>query len=433
MTPDEVAGTPVRTRLDWTIPVTAALVAVLASMAFRVPCVAHRGNLTYSERHLCYTDVYALYGTEGLNAGRVPYFETRPDGKYVEYPVLTGVWMYATARIGGAIVGGAHRGDVRGYDAFFWVNQAGFALLILGAAAALGMLAGPRRALLFAAAPTLVLHGGVSWDMLAVAPFVFGILAFSRGKDASSGLWLGIGGAAKLFPVFALPFLALQRLREGKRRAAGTVLGTGIATFVLINLPFAVFAAKGWRQFFSLNRDRPADWDSVWYQIINTWHVTFDRCTAAPCTPTRLNAITLLLFVGGAGLLAAWQWRRSVVPGDREVAPGIRTSTGVALFGVVLWFLMVNKVWSPQYGIWILPFWAFAIPLAMPRLVATWIALQVLEIFVFVTRFWMFAQKTTYPWFRAAIFSRLAAFLVLLGILLVTARTRERADGTALS
>jgi hypothetical protein len=84
----------------------------------------------------------------------------------------------------------------------------------------------------------------------------------------------------------------------------------------------------------------------------------------------------------------------------------------------VLWFLIVNKVWSPQYGIWLLPFWTFAVPLEGAALVVTWAVFQCLEIYVFATRFWMFANKVTYSAFRSAIFARLAVLIVLISWLL---------------
>jgi uncharacterized membrane protein len=408
-----------RNALDWIVPLAVAFVFVAAGMVFRTPCVRHLGALDYSERHLCYTDVYALYRVEGLDQGRVPYFDARPDGKFVEYPVLTGVWMYATARISTAVAGDAHRGDARGYSTYFWVNQAGFGFLIIAAAVALGLLAGWRRALLFAAAPTLILHGGVSWDVLAVTPFVLGIYFFARREDALSGLLLGVGAAAKLFPIFALPFLAVQRFREGNRRGALTLTGAGLGATALINVPFALGASRGWREFFRLNSQRPADWDSIWYHLQTSWHITFKI--------SRLNAITAFLFVAGVVALLVWQWRRSA-RGTSFLVPGIQTATGVAVFLGIVWFLMVNKVWSPQYGIWLLPFWAFAVPVRSWGLAATWFAFQVMDVFVFVTRFWMFAHKTTYEWFRAAIFSRLGAFLILLVLLLVTSARRPRDD-----
>lgn len=395
--------------LDVVIPVAVAFVVVMSSFAFRAPCVRKLGNLEFSERHLCYTDIYALYGVEELSKGSVPYFDQRQDGKYVEYPVVIGGWMFVTSRLTYGLVGEADRATVRGYNTYFWLNQLGFGLLILVTAAALGALAGWKRALLFAAAPTLLLHGGVSWDILAVAPFVLAILAFTRARDGTAGVLLGIGAAAKLFPIFAVPYLLIQRIREGKWRQGALLTASSVLTLVLINLPVAIGAPQGWKQFFRLNRERGADWDSIWYHISQTWHVTFE-------TP-KLNLITAVLFILGGLAFAAWTWFR-LRRDETEALPGLKQATAIAMLLVVFWFLIVNKVWSPQYGLWLLPFWSFAVPLDGWRLVAAWTAFQGLETWVFVTRFWMFAGKATYSAFRAAIFARLATAIVLISWLL---------------
>ncbi len=48
------------------------------------------GNKQYT--HFCYSDVVPLWSDERLDVGAVPYRDTR-----VEYPVLTGAFMWVTA------------------------------------------------------------------------------------------------------------------------------------------------------------------------------------------------------------------------------------------------------------------------------------------------------------------------------------------------
>ncbi len=396
-----------------TIPVAAAAALVVLGFIFRIPCVRAGGELKESLERLCYTDVYALYYSEGLHEGVVPYFDVREDGRYMEYPVLTGAWMYAMAKL-------APKANV---NAYFWLTQVAFGLLIVGGAAALARLVGWRRALYFAAAPTLLLLGGISWDLLAVVPMCLALLAFSAGRDGTAGLLLGIGAAAKLYPAFALPFLALQRLREGRKRAAAMLAVVSGLTILAVNLPVAVGAPRGWREFFRLNAERGADWDSIWHHIDRVWHIGI---------PTlELNRNTALLFVAGFALLGLWQWLGLRSPDDVDAAPGIRRSTASAMFILVAWFLMVNKVWSPQYGVWLLPLWALILP-ATGRAVGVWIAFQALDVFVLVTRFWSpeFAGLLSHTWFSAAIFARFLAFGVLLLVLLTLHRAR-RAEAPA--
>jgi hypothetical protein len=50
-------------------------------------------------------------------------------------------------------------------------------------------------------------------------------------------------------------------------------------------------------------------------------------------------------------------------------------------------FLVTNKVYSPQFGLWLLPWFALALPRIRP-----WLAFQVADVLVFVTRFWFFGS-----------------------------------------
>lgn len=399
---------------------------VLAVSAIvRLPCVRHGDDAVFSLRHLCYTDVYFQYGEQGLDAGAVPYYDPKPAGshtEYTEYPVLTGLWMLLTARI-------APRGSSAW---FFWINQIGLGLLAAASGAVLGFLVGWRRALLFAAAPTLVFLGGISWDLLAVAPVCLALLFFSRGRDVLTGLLLGIGTAAKLYPVIAVPFLVLQRLREGRRREAKRLAATCALTVGIVNVPFAATTPRGWSEFFRYNSSRPADVDSGWFHLELLYGIKLD--------PEFLNVLSTALFLAGAAGLLAWHWREDARTRVRRAAPGISSGTATALLAALLWYLMVNKVWSPQHGLWLLPLWSLSVPLRTWRREAVWGTFQAMDLFVLVTRFWWAAgedfgsaEDASLAWFQAAIFLRLAASVVLVVLLLfgrtLTSRPVSRRPG----
>jgi hypothetical protein len=50
-------------------------------------------------------------------------------------------------------------------------------------------------------------------------------------------------------------------------------------------------------------------------------------------------------------------------------------------------FLLTNKVYSPQYGLWLLPVFALVLPDLKP-----FVAFAVADVAVFVTRFWFFEE-----------------------------------------
>jgi uncharacterized membrane protein len=341
------------------IGVGLVLALTAATMAggwlLKAPCLGPWGDGRQYTR-LCYSDVAALYASgdrdRGLEQDRVPYIDAEN-----EYPVLTGVAMWL------ATVPAAS------FASFFnWT-----ALLLTGAALAtawaLFRIAGDG-ALIFSLAPTLLLYGFVNWDLIAVALATGATLAFLRSRDRMAGGLLGAGAAAKLYPaLLAVPF-ALDRVRKRRRgQGAGLLLAAG-AAWAAINVPFAAFGFDRWSEFFRFNSARNADWDSVWFFLARHLDFTWDI--------GALNIVSTGAFV----VVAVVVWL---------VAERRRPRFPAWTFGfpLLVAFLLTSKVYSPQYGLWLLPWFALTLPHL--RLFA---AFQVADVAVFVTRFQFFARYT---------------------------------------
>jgi uncharacterized membrane protein len=229
-----------------------------------------------------------------------------------------------------------------------------------------------ERALYFAAAPTLLIYAFVNWDLLAVALATLGTLAYLKDRDRAAGALLGLGAAAKLYPaLLVIPFV-LGRLREGRRKGAITVAGWAAIAFAAVNLPFALAARTSWLTFFRFNTRRLADWDSMWFVACSR----LKHAASCPWSAASLNALSLVLFVVLAvGLWSARTWRQPDFP---------RWTFG---FPLLVAFLLTNKVYSPQYGLWLLPWFGLALP--NPWLFA---AFEVSDAAVFLTRFTWFGR-----------------------------------------
>lgn len=294
----------------------------------------------------CYSDIPPLWFAERLHEGAIPYLD-HP----VEYPVLTGLWMWLAA-IPAETAG----------TFLFWTG-----LLLLACAAAIAVLlvreVGAVRALAFAAAPTLLVSAAVNWDLPAVLLATAGLLAHRRGRDGLTGAFLGLGTAAKLFPaLFLLPTtLAAWRLR-GTRGALTTVL-TAAVVWWAVNVPVALAAPEAWLRFFRLSRERPSDWDALTTVVaeVTGW---------APSIPT-LNLLTGAAFVVGAVAIVAVAVRRDPP-----------ATWHLAALPLLAWFLLTSKVYSPQFSLWLLPLFALAFPGW-----GWWAAFAVADLAVTATRF----------------------------------------------
>jgi uncharacterized membrane protein len=345
-----------------TVVLVATLLTLLLGTALKQPCAGGDWGDGRQYRRLCYSDVVPLYATEDLRGGRLPFLDPCPSapGQCDEYPVLTMYLMRLSAWIG------------RGFAGFFYTNALLLGVCALAAAWALQRMSGDR-ALYFALAPTLLIHAFTNWDLLAVALATGGTLAFLRRKDALSGALLGLGAAAKLYPaLLVLPF-AFERFRAGRRVDAVRLAVWAAGAYAVVNLPFALAAREQWLTFFTYNADRSPDWDSLWF-------VVCERLQAGASCSWPSTLINLLSVVAFVGLAAAMWWAR------RRRDPEFPRWT--LAFPFLVAFLLTSKVYSPQFSLWLLPWFA----LALPDL-RLFVAFEAADIAVFVTRFIWFGRQ----------------------------------------
>jgi len=336
-----------------------ALMMILAGSFFllgaaqKAPCASEGYARTFSgPKFPCYSDLSVLYHFEQLAEDRIPYLDpcSPQERPCDEYPVLTMYTMWGAATTGG---------KVAGFPGFYWTNVAVMLACALATVWALERLG--ARTTLFAAAPALALYGALNWDLAAVAATTIATLLLLRRRDVAAGVALGIGAAAKLYPALvALPF-ALHRDHQHRRRQGVTLAVAAAATWGLINLPFAIGGTSGWNEVFRFNRARGADYESVWTAI----------CQFGFCLSARGLNVLVPLFVAS---VTWWIWRRTT----RRVPDVPRW---IMAFPLLIVVVVTGKFWSPQYALWLLPWFALSrIP------VRVWLAYQLSEVLEFMAR-----------------------------------------------
>jgi uncharacterized membrane protein len=443
--------------------VIVTVLACLAGYAQKFPC-RDVGNWkhNYQYTRVCYSDILPLYSTEKLADGKTPYVDTP-----VEYPVV----------IGAAMQGGAKVAELAPSDNFIERNATFFdaTAILLTIAALIAVLctaltAGRRRmdAILLAAAPLLAFHAFTNWDLLAVAFTAAGLLAWSKKAPAVAGLLLGFGAATKAYPLLILLALGLLAYRAGRLRVWSRCLAFAVGALAVTYAVVWPFAGRYmgdhgrhnnlWK-FVELNQKRGADWDSLAYVV-----EYFGRTTTSlrivvvsvvigviavivvalwrPTTRavlTTAGVISLLVIVvtvtagyarGNGGVISpsALNWAGEIGMVIALVVIGLivltaprRPRVPQIAFLVVAAFLLVNKVDSPQYSLWLLPLAVLAYPRWKPLL-----AWQLIEIFEVVMRYlWFIYDDSTAHgkagvsegWFVSAVVLRQAAVMVLAGLI----------------
>lgn len=309
------------------------------------------GNRQYTS--FCYNDIVPLYGARGLDKpGFVYDYSWVEDGltRYMEYPVLAGLFQQFCATISRGTYFMVHRllPEVGWY---FWVTALLISILWVCTARMVAELAGNRvwDTLLVVGSPLLIMHAFTNWDIPSIFFAVAALLAARDRKYWLAGVLIGAGTAFKLWPLFALgAYLTIAiRKRDFAPFAKMTVAAAG--TWAAVNLPVYLRNPDAWGEFNRLNTERGWEWTTIYAVISRTFGWTgFDNGDG---TPVILNTVSFALF--GAGCLAV------LVLGLK--AP--RTPRVAELLALIVGcFLLFNKVWSPQYSIWLIVPAVLALP-----------------------------------------------------------------------
>lgn len=365
--------------------------------------------------HLCYSDIPPLYALRGFADGLVPYLQPMADGTHLEYPVLTGAFMWIAALITAPLASlvGLDTGTV-----FFDVNVA---LLFLAfvttvVATALTVKRRPWDAAMVALAPTMILGATINWDLIPLAFIALALLAWSRRYPFAAGLLLGLAIAAKFYPVVLLGGFLLLSLRSGRWRALGALIGGTALSWAVVNIPVMLANPEGWSWFYRFSRERGEDFGSLWYAL------NLGGIAQVPAESLNMWAtgLFLVLCAGIAVLVLA--------------APR-RPRLAAVLFLIVAAFVLTNKVYSPQYSLWLIPL----VVLARPRW-SSFLVWQAGELVYFVAIWWYLAgygiddaTALQGPEYAISILIRMLATLYLVALviqdILVPSYDPVRSDG----
>lgn len=319
------------------LTVIAALAAILIKNYCRV-----NGWQTPSQFYsTCYSDFPELFRNRGLGDGAFPFFT---EGVLFEYPVLMGLIAGATALL---VPGrGVTDSRVLGY---FDVNATLVAAVWIVTVLATARMARrrPWDAAMVALAPGIVLAGMINWDMWAVALLALGMYFFSKERLVMAGILIGLGTATKLYPVLIFGAILLLALRTGKIQAFVVPASAAAVAWLLVNVPFAAKDLAGWKYFFEFTQDRPAGFSSPWF----AYNLVAERIGWIILTPEAINTLALYVFLVACVLIAVLALTAPQRPRLAQLA-----------FLIVAAFILTNKVYSPQFVIWLIPLLALARP-----------------------------------------------------------------------
>lgn len=260
----------------------------------------------------CYTDITALYEARRFASDIWPYGS---GSNSLEYPILSGLGIWLISLL--------TRDGTAGLIEFFRWNVLAISAAYLIVVHQLNSL-NRKTAYLFALAPGVLSALFINWDLWAIAPFVLALVALGRKRFMTAGIFLSVSIFFKFFPIiYLLPILFhLMKIREDRNQ----FLKGFLISALTINLPFVLTQFDGWLKFYQFNYERGVDFGSIWYLISlqGTW-ISHLNWIATPLVATLL--------------IACYYRYRNQLLGN--------------IFLVSVIFFTLNKVYSPQYVLWL--------------------------------------------------------------------------------
>jgi 8-oxo-dGTP pyrophosphatase MutT (NUDIX family) len=356
--------------------------------------VLHHG--WFARGQIVDTPVYQSYGW-AIARGEVPYRDFS-----LEYPPGA-LPAFALPGLGTQEDDGDFR---RHFETFMFI--CGAALVLATAFSLVVLRAPPRRAYgtaaLVGAAPLLLGSVVLTRFDLWPAALAAGALALVvSGRLRLGHAVLGVAVAAKVWPAVLAPLFVAYVWRSRGRREALVCAGLLVAAAVAVFLPFFVLSPGGVWDSVVRQTTRPLQLESLGAALIVVAHDVFG--TSAHMVSSHgsqnlgggfANAVGAVQTVLQVGVVVGiWAWFAGA---HRDRAELVRASAAV-----VVAFVALGKVVSPQFLIWLIPF----VPLVRGRRGLR--ASALLAVALVLTQAW-FPQ---HYWNYALHFSRPVAFLVL--------------------
>jgi Gpi18-like mannosyltransferase len=336
---------------------------------------------------MCYSDIGILYRIRGHALGQVPYLDFD-----WEYPVLSGAFAEAARRITDLL--GFKAGPdldaaqtLANANVYFAVTAVGLFACFLGIVAVQRRLMGshPWGVAAVAAAPAVMTTGIINWDLFAVLLCSLGLLAWTRDRPIWSGVWLGLGVAAKLYPIVIIGGLFVLCWRSRRLVDFLRLLGASVVAWLVVNLPLMIAKPDGWLHFYTFNQGRAADLGSIWYAL---------NLVGLGTVNAQSWALGLMV-VGYAGIALL-----------TLLAP-VRPRLGQIAYLCVALMVSLNLVYSPQYVLWTLPLIVWARPVW--RDIATYVVAELIYFVAIWDHLGHFSAVGPPRFYVIAVFIRVAA------------------------
>lgn len=278
---------------------------------------------------------------------------------FTAFPPFSDIYRLWRREAGEAIVGGLVAGEFEYpplaalyFEPLSWLPSSRWAVVVNGllmVAAAVGVTLILHKARdahfgdridmrLWVISPALLFFLPINWDVAACFLTVAALLMFYSKQTTGSGAFLGAGTSLKIFP--GAPVLPLAALLSDWRERL-RFLGAGAVVLGGSYLVYMAARPATWRIHLDFAQQREDYEATIWGLVDSVAH-----WFGGELGLSTVNVLSTVALIGGIALVTVWAWRSRPEP--------LRV---VVLSIIVL--LLANKVFKPQYVLWVLPFLAW--------------------------------------------------------------------------
>lgn len=210
--------------------------------------------------------------------------------------------------------------------------------------------------------PTVIDH----FDLAAAVLALLAIWAFISGKNTLAWVFLALGTMIKIFPIVIVPILALYLLRRNDLR---NIFKGGLAfaaTLIIVSIPCMCISFDRFVDSFTYHSERGLQVESTYSSILllgHNWGISsietdliaesgsWEIISSTADFLARFSPLIVLFSLALVyGVYARREWMDRSLD-EREFHSRLITFSILAIAA----FMLANKVFSPQYIIWLFP------------------------------------------------------------------------------
>ena len=348
------------------------------------------GGLLGQQKEAQFPDIplYSEYSLK-LMQGLIPYRDFP-----VEYPPFSLVYFVLPR-----LLGLGQNSDVHLYSVAFLIQNlvvsVVLAFVLLRTIAQLDMNPRSRQITCFYTVLLAITAPFAAWryDLLPALLTLLSVLFLVTSRSAIAGICLGLGIAAKLYPIIFIPIFCFYYLVSRQWRSLGKFLLFTISSIVIIFLPFW-FAGGQILSFLNYHQSRGVHIESSFgglLLLLDMLGLTQIEVVVnfgafhlkSPLADVTLQLQSLLLVLGSILITI----RCYLSFREEYTSTGVIQSATPVFYCVLmlLTFIALSKVFSAQYMVWLLPFIGFV----QPQMYGLILAIYVLTTIIYPFYYWL--------------------------------------------